>query len=72
MNLFLLLLLIKNKTIHLSFEAGYLSPMVSIWYRYRGITFWYRTEAKIMVSSHPYWAECEITKKKDSYFNYNY
>ncbi len=54
MNLFLLLLLIKNKTIHLSFEAGYLSPMVSIWYRYRGITFWYRTEAKIMVSSHPY------------------
>ncbi len=25
-----IILLIKNKTIHLSFEAGYLSPMVSI------------------------------------------
>ncbi len=26
---------------------------IDLVYRYRGITFWYRTEAKIMVSSHP-------------------
>ncbi len=39
------IILIK-KLIKVSFEAGYLSPMVSM------PTFWYRTEAKIMVTSH--------------------